>query len=508
VVVNIVNGVPLSTSVNLSGMTDGPITASLSVSDVAGNTFHASATAQLNQHTDEWTPAGNGNWSSNHWSNGVPTAATDVLIDVAGSYTITISQPSVAQSLTISAAGATVKDNVSLALSNALTINSGTFELANGSLQTPMILIGLAGLFLVDNGAIIAAPVTNNGTLEVAGGTLELAGALSGTGVFKIDAGAALQIDGAASINVAYSGSTGTLILDDPTHFTGTIAGLTTTAKIDLTNITSATAHLLQPLSYNSSTNISTLIVTDGHNTDTLHLVGNYTTSTWTFSSDGSGGTIVVDPITTVAGLSTTGVVDSGSTLLSDLTKSSASVEISGTPIHNHDAADPVLPASALHVQSDHLSAFDWTGHFQFDDTDTGSANSHSLGQVDAATPTTTPNAQSGNLALAASDAIFDQFHFGDMNAGALSAQPGNPLSASAALDHFQFDGHGLAFNNGPTVDLLELSSHETYQQTLINATAPADHVLSPAPNEVLASTGALVFDVHAIQASVHPHLT
>src|SRR5262249_23159873 len=99
VVVNVINGVPVSTSVNLSGMTDGPITASLSVSDVAGNTFQATATAQLNQHSDEWTPAGNGNWSANHWSNGVPTAATNVLIDVAGTYTITISQPSVAQSL-------------------------------------------------------------------------------------------------------------------------------------------------------------------------------------------------------------------------------------------------------------------------------------------------------------------------------------------------------------------------------------------------------------------------
>src|SRR5262249_26924238 len=487
--------VPVS-SADATRLNDGTYTVTAIVSDAAGNlAAPATRTLTVHEHTDNWTSTQGANWSSNHWSNGVPTADTDVLIDLAGTYTITISQPAVAHSLTISAAGATVKDNVSLVLSDALTINSGTFELANGSLQTPMILIGLAGLFLVDNGGIISQPVTNNGTLEVAGGTLELAGTLSGTGVFKIDAGAALQIDGADALQVVFNtGSTGTLILEDPTHFTGTIAGLTTSTKIDLTNINSATAHLLQPLSYDLTTNISTLIVTDGHTTDTLHLVGNYTTSTWTFSSDGSvgtivvdpittvanlsttwvidsgstssGGTIVVDPITTVADLSTTGVIDSGSTASSgtivvdpvttiadlsstggstlspDLTKSSASAEISGTPVHNHDAADPVLPVSALHMQSSHMAllAFDWTSHFQFDDTNTGSTNSHSLAQVDAA-PTTTPNVQSSNPTAAVSDAHFDQFHFGEMNNGALGAPFGNPLSAvsSEALDHFQF---------------------------------------------------------------------
>ena len=53
VVVNIVNGAPVSTSVNLSGMTDGPITASLSVSDPAGNAFSAHASAQLDQDLNE-----------------------------------------------------------------------------------------------------------------------------------------------------------------------------------------------------------------------------------------------------------------------------------------------------------------------------------------------------------------------------------------------------------------------------------------------------------------------
>jgi hypothetical protein len=109
----------------------------------------------------------------------------------------------------------------------------------------------------------------------------------------------------------------------------------------------------------------------------------------------------------------------------------------------------------------------------------------------------------------AVSNAIFDQFHFGEMNTGAPSPQPGNLLSAvsKGTLDHFQFvDTYGLAFHQGPAADLLELSSQKTSLQTLIDATAPADHVFSAAPNEVPASTGALVFDVHAIQAG-DPHI-
>ena len=53
VVVNIVNGAPVSPSVNLSGLSDGPITATLSASDPAGSTFNVTATARLDQDLDE-----------------------------------------------------------------------------------------------------------------------------------------------------------------------------------------------------------------------------------------------------------------------------------------------------------------------------------------------------------------------------------------------------------------------------------------------------------------------
>ena len=289
--------------------------------------------------------------------NGVPTTDTDVAINVPGTYTISISQPAVAGTLTIDALGATVKDNVSLILSGALKVSSGTFELNNGSLQTTLISIGLAGIFLVEHGTqVLSAPiandgqfvvesngtlvditgalsglgsftvslgatlqfgtgwhsisgaVTDNGTVEVTDGTLEIAGACAGTGTLEIDAGATLQLDGADALNVAFDGSTGKLVLKDPASFTGTIAGLTGTDAIDLANIDWATAQLGR-VTYNASTNITTLVITDGQHTDTIQLIGDYTSSTWTFSSDGMGGTLVVDPKTSIAALDDSGDV-------------------------------------------------------------------------------------------------------------------------------------------------------------------------------------------------------
>ena len=41
-----------------------------------------------------------------------------------------------------------------------------------------------------------------------------------------------------------------------------------------------------------------TLTVTDGTHTANIALLGNYLSSSWTLSSDGNGGTVVVDPVT------------------------------------------------------------------------------------------------------------------------------------------------------------------------------------------------------------------
>jgi hypothetical protein len=49
-------------------------------------------------------------------------------------------------------------------------------------------------------------------------------------------------------------------------------------------------------VTYNASTDLTTLVITDGTSTGTIHFVGNYTVHTaWHFSSDSNGGTLLTD---------------------------------------------------------------------------------------------------------------------------------------------------------------------------------------------------------------------
>ena len=111
-----------------------------------------------------------------------------------------------------------------------------------------------------------------------------------------IAVGATAEIEGASAQSVTFAGSTGTLILDDALGFTGQVSGLSGSDAIDLADV-----------SYGSNTqatflgndNGGTLTVTDGTQTANIDLVGNYLSSYWTLSSDGNGGTTVVDPVST-----------------------------------------------------------------------------------------------------------------------------------------------------------------------------------------------------------------
>src|SRR5262249_30024311 len=112
--------------------------------------------------------------------------------------------------------------------------------------------------------------------------------------------GATLTVAAASSFDAAFADSTGTLVLSDPTHFTGTISAASGTLssgdRIDLTNINS-TAAQVGGVSYDPSTNITKLAITDGQHIDMLNLAGDYANSAWSFTSDGSGGTIATNSL-------------------------------------------------------------------------------------------------------------------------------------------------------------------------------------------------------------------
>jgi hypothetical protein len=166
----------------------------------------------------------------------------------------------------------------------ALTLDTGANTIANAGV---IYAVGAGG-------TIVDSAIANTGKLYADGGTLTLEGAVSGAGVGDINGGT-LYAASTFTENVSFLGTTGTLELAHSQTYTGDITGLSTagTNSLDLNDIafganTKAT--------YSGTTTSGTLTVTDGTHTAKITLEGNYTTSTFKVSSDGHGGTTVVDP--------------------------------------------------------------------------------------------------------------------------------------------------------------------------------------------------------------------
>jgi large repetitive protein len=134
----------------------------------------------------------------------------------------------------------------------------------------------LAATVVSLNGATIKDGAGNAAsfTLIAAGQTMELTGAYSGT--------------------ITFAGATGTLKIDNSAGFSGQISGqLATGDVIDLADITSGPA---ATIGYSGNNSPGTLTVSDGTHTASIALLGNYSLANFTASSDGHGGTSVVDP--------------------------------------------------------------------------------------------------------------------------------------------------------------------------------------------------------------------
>ena len=107
-----------------------------------------------------------------------------------------------------------------------------------------------------------------------AGGTLELASPFSGT--------------------VSFDGATGTLKVDNSASFSGKIAEQLAIA--DVIDFADIAAGASAKISYSGSNSPGTLSVSDGTHTASVALLGNYSLANFTASSDGHGGTLIVDP--------------------------------------------------------------------------------------------------------------------------------------------------------------------------------------------------------------------
>jgi hypothetical protein len=138
-------------------------------------------------------------------------------------------------------------------------------------------------------------PSGNAGSLEVTGDALDILGPLPGGGEpITIDNGSKLELGTADNGTVTFAGGTGTLKIDTASSFTGTIGGqLAIGDVIDFADITTGAN---ATIGYSGNNSPGTLTVSDGTHTASVALLGNYSLGNFTASSDGHGGTSVVDP--------------------------------------------------------------------------------------------------------------------------------------------------------------------------------------------------------------------
>jgi hypothetical protein len=335
VVVQIVAGIPKATSVNLSGMTDGPITSVLALNtDTAGNTFSpVNGNGLTLRQLDHWMNSLGGNWATaSNWNLGVPTATIDADIDASGSYTVALTSNDIAYGLLLSAPGATVTDNNAGTLSlagpggaanpdGALNINAGNFVLNGGGLKAGSISIARGGVLLVSQSytgaSALPETITGNGAITILNksnvaftgafsetgaitientAVLDIVGPVTGTaGSFTLMNNAKLEFGAADSEDIIFAaGAAGTLKLDRSALFTGTISGLTKNNAVDLADLSWVSGKMKATFVGNTSGGV--LTVTNGATNINLKVLGDYTKASWNLSQDGSGGTLVVDP--------------------------------------------------------------------------------------------------------------------------------------------------------------------------------------------------------------------
>jgi hypothetical protein len=103
-----------------------------------------------------------------------------------------------------------------------------------------------------------------------------------------------VELTGPYSGTITFAGSSGTLTNDHSANFSGKIAGqLAVGDVIDLADIT---AGANATITYSGNNSPGTLTVGDGIHTASISLLGNYSLANFTASSDGHGGTSIIDP--------------------------------------------------------------------------------------------------------------------------------------------------------------------------------------------------------------------
>ena len=268
--------------------------------------------------------ASGGNWKQGQAGVGgsVPTSTQNAVLETNVGLEINGSDSEVVGSLSLEGVnkGVSVASNSTLTVDGPITVLGGLLSVTGSStLVFGDVGGGVSGNFIVSGSTssvnigggnklqsagpsdviLIAAAstFTNNGMIEVLSGKkLEISGAVVGTGFFRIDSSATLQLDTAESLNVLFATATGLLILSDPTHFTGTISenagSLQPGDVIDVSGFDTGAS-----ISYSGTISGGTVTITEAGHTTVNLTVGANSTNWFITGLDSSGtGILIHDP--------------------------------------------------------------------------------------------------------------------------------------------------------------------------------------------------------------------
>jgi fibronectin-binding autotransporter adhesin len=168
---------------------------------------------------------------------------------------------------------------------DTLTLNDSTTITGGGVTIDAGALVKTSGDVTLTN-----TSVTNDGKIEVTDGILKITGSVGdgtpgGSGSIQIDNGAVLDLNASDTQNVAFSGSSGKLQIDT-SSFGGSISGLTAGDQIDLSTVGYG-------LNTTGTYSNGVLTITDGTDSVSMTLTGDYSNAHFAGSSDGHGGTLI-----------------------------------------------------------------------------------------------------------------------------------------------------------------------------------------------------------------------
>jgi FecR-like protein len=545
VIVSVVNGVPVSHTVNLSGMASGVITATLSTIDPAGNQFHPSASAQLG-------------------ASPIITFAETIIDSAhAAAVLVTVSGVEAGESGTITFSDGNPAHDLVVGISNPGSTNFvATFSedfsgFSDGVITATLSLSDASGnQFQTTTSVELDQDLNENPTIAFAQANIGHAAAASpflavAADALSVSPGGATPLgislvqeptsDDSISVRISFAdngANSPTILAGDGAHSHSTGAGTTTYtfSEADIISGLTFTNHgdqadtlTVSELLNGTVASTHTITVTDPPVADAVVGDGSYTilsgttltlmgasAEAITFANEkGNSGTLVLDHsasfIGQISGFAGDGTLSNSDTIdLKDVDFATAKETYAGgtlavtDEVHTanlHFNGDYALDNFVLAIDDhggtlviDPPASIDLAGHFQVD------SHNASLQETNGLVHDQT----SLGTSLAAADATLDQFHFGDMELNGLNARASGlvPVLSNFGSDHFQFAAMDIdGFHQAPMVaHPLELDLQQAPLQEIVEAAAPAAHDVIQVTAEVVPV--ASVLDViHAIHA-------